>query len=129
LDISNFCKFIALRIPKNQTIMNRKIFFSFLAIFVMTFTIITITSCSKDDNDDDSAGNTPPSANFTVTPSSGTTDTQFEFDASGCTDKEDENSVLEIHWDFENDGIWDTDWSSNKTLNTNSILRGLILLR
>ena len=58
--------------------------------------------------------NTAPTASFTVTPSSGTTETDFSFDASGCSDVEDAASVLEGHWDWEGDGIWDTAYSTTK---------------
>lgn len=59
--------------------------------------------------------NTAPIASFTVDPSSGNTDIQFSFDASGCSDNEDAISQLEVRWDWENDGTWDTNYSTNKT--------------
>ncbi len=59
--------------------------------------------------------NTSPSASFTVEPASGTEQTLFQFDASGCTDLEDPVSVLEVRWDWENDGTWDTAYSTTKT--------------
>ena len=62
-------------------------------------------------------GNTPPTAEFTVSPANGTTNTIFAFDASGCTDNEDATSSLQIRWDFNGDGNWDTDWNYNKTEN------------
>jgi len=58
---------------------------------------------------------TPPIALFTVTPDSGTTETTFQFDASGCSDNADPLSALQVRWDWENDGIWDTDYSTIKT--------------
>jgi len=65
----------------------------------------------------DGSGNTPPAALFTVTPSSGTTSTNFTFDASGSTDPEDPTSELQVRWDFDGDGSWDTDWNTDKTEN------------
>jgi uncharacterized protein (TIGR02145 family) len=62
-----------------------------------------------------SVGNTSPNASFTVTPASGTTVTVFAVDASGSTDNEDLTSVLEVRWDWENDGTCDTDWTTIKT--------------
>ncbi len=62
-------------------------------------------------------GNTPPNAVFTVSPASGTTATNFLFDASAVTDNEDATSVLEVRWDFDGDGTWDTPWSTTKTAN------------
>ncbi len=59
--------------------------------------------------------NTPPTALFTVSPSGGTTSTNFAFDASGSTDNEDPTSNLQVRWDFDGDGSWDTDWNTNKT--------------
>ncbi|MBN1187649.1 MAG: hypothetical protein JXB49_35570 [Bacteroidales bacterium] len=61
-----------------------------------------------------SSVNTPPSASFSITPSSGTTDTNFSFDASNSSDSEDPISALQVRWDWENDGIWDTDFNVNK---------------
>ena len=97
--------------------MKSRILFSVLAVLLTTVAVLTVNSCKKDDDGDDIIQNTAPKALFTVAPSSGTTDTQFEFDASACNDKEDETSTLEVRWDWENDGSWDTDWSSNKIIN------------
>jgi uncharacterized protein (TIGR02145 family) len=60
-------------------------------------------------------GDTPPIASFTVDPTSGTTSTIFNFDASDCTDNEDPTSALQVRWDWENDGIWDTGYTTAKT--------------
>jgi formylglycine-generating enzyme required for sulfatase activity len=61
------------------------------------------------------AVDTPPVASFTVNPASGTTETDFEFDASASTDDQDPTSELEVRWDWENDGAWDTQYSTTKT--------------
>lgn len=61
--------------------------------------------------------NTAPIASFTVTPGSGTTNTTFAFDASGSTDSEDATSDLQVRWDFDGDGNWDSDWATEKTQN------------
>ncbi|MEA1875917.1 MAG: PKD domain-containing protein, partial [Bacteroidota bacterium] len=42
------------------------------------------------------------------------TSTKFEFDASGSTDPEDSIDVLEVRWDWENDNVYDTDFSADK---------------
>jgi uncharacterized protein (TIGR02145 family) len=87
----------------------------FLSLIIVL--VFIISSCDKDDNNDQpDPENTAPQAAFTVSPSSGTTQTQFAFDASGCSDEEDNSSSLQVRWDWENDGNWDTDWSSNKTV-------------
>ena len=59
--------------------------------------------------------NTPPTASFTIDPTSGTTATVFSFDATGSTDNEDESSALQVRWDWENDGTYDTQFSLVKT--------------
>jgi formylglycine-generating enzyme required for sulfatase activity len=59
--------------------------------------------------------NTAPTASFTVIPSVGATITVFEFDASGSSDAQDAVSLLQVRWDWENDGTWDTGWSTTKT--------------
>jgi uncharacterized protein (TIGR02145 family) len=56
----------------------------------------------------------PPTADFTVSPDVGTTQTLFQFNASGCHDEEDDEDDLEVRWDFDGDGTWDTDWSTDK---------------
>jgi len=64
----------------------------------------------------DVAANTPPTAAFTVTPAAGgTTDTVFTFNASVCEDAEDETADLQVRWDWESDGTWDTAYSTTKT--------------
>jgi len=60
--------------------------------------------------------NTPPTAFYTITSSSGTVNTIFSLDASGCTDKEDDTSDLQVIWDFDGDFGWDTGWDVNKTV-------------
>lgn len=63
----------------------------------------------------ESPSNTPPTASFTVEPGSGDPETVFHFDASGCTDAEDETSTLMVRWDWEDDDTWDTNYSTVKT--------------
>ena len=60
-------------------------------------------------------GESSPSASFSLSPSSGNLTTQFLVDASGSSDAIDSSSNLKVRWDWENDGIWDTSWSRNKT--------------
>lgn len=57
------------------------------------------------------SGNTPPTATLTVTPLSGTAGTVFTLDASGSSDAETPGS-LQVRWDWEDDGEWDTDFSA-----------------
>ncbi len=55
-----------------------------------------------------------PEASFDVIPSAGEPTIEFEFNASSCSDYEDDTSDLQVRWDWENDGIWDTEWTTNK---------------
>lgn len=61
------------------------------------------------------SNNTAPTASFTVSPTTGTTDDLFTVNASGCSDKEEPASTLQVRWDWEGDGTFDTDWSTTKT--------------
>ncbi len=61
-------------------------------------------------------GNAAPVAIFTVDPTSGTTLTSFNFDANGSYDNEDPSDILQVRWDLEGDGSWDTEYSTEKTL-------------
>jgi len=45
----------------------------------------------------------------------GTTATEFKFNASYSSDEEDYSSYLEVRWDYEGDGDFDTTWSTEKT--------------
>lgn len=56
-----------------------------------------------------------PKAAFTVTPSSGNVTTAFALDASSCSDPQDPPGLLEVRWDWEDNGTWDTSWSTTKT--------------
>lgn len=58
--------------------------------------------------------NEPPLAAIEVSPSMGDVTMLFSFDASDSWDAEDDSSSLEVRWDFDGDGEWDTDWSTEK---------------
>lgn len=58
--------------------------------------------------------NSDPIASFSVTPPTGNISTVFEFDASSSSDLEDSSTELQVRWDWEDDGEWDTAWSSSK---------------
>ncbi|MFQ6073247.1 MAG: PKD domain-containing protein, partial [Methanosarcinales archaeon] len=59
--------------------------------------------------------NKPPTACFTVLPASGNTSTIFSVDGSCSSDPEDPTSSLKVRWDWENDGIYDTSYTTTKT--------------
>ena len=56
----------------------------------------------------------PPTASFVVAPAIGNSSTSFVFDASSSSDLEYGPGPLVVRWDWENDGTWDTDWSTIK---------------
>ncbi len=59
--------------------------------------------------------NTAPVASFVVDPGTGDITTDFSFNASGSTDLEDPLTALEFRWDWNGDGIYDTDWTGGAT--------------
>jgi uncharacterized protein (TIGR02145 family) len=93
-----------------NTVKTKTIFISLIAM--LSVTALIFQSCKKDNPE-----GTPPTALFTVSPSSGTTSTNFAFDASSSTDNEDPTSNLQVRWDFDDNGSWDTDWDTDKTQN------------
>jgi len=60
------------------------------------------------------ATNSPPVARFAFSPPSGGVGTPFAFDASASWDAETSPDGLEVRWDWEDDGAWDTLWSPAK---------------
>ena len=60
--------------------------------------------------------NTPPVASFIVIPASGSVDSLFTFDASGCFDLQDRREELKVRWDWTNDEYWDTEFSTEKIM-------------
>lgn len=64
--------------------------------------------------DSQGTGNQAPKAAFVITPDQGTTATTFQFDATGSFDAEDPPGALQVRWDWEGDGSWDTPFSTEK---------------
>jgi len=62
------------------------------------------------------SANTPPVAIVQVNPPTGTTITVFTLDASTSHDAQSKPALLAARWDFENDGSWDTPYSTTKTI-------------
>ncbi len=58
---------------------------------------------------------TYPVASFCVEPLLGLIDTEFQFDASSVSDAQDSSALLQVRWDWDNDGVWDTPYSTLKT--------------
>ncbi len=57
---------------------------------------------------------TLPAASFTVTPERGDVTSYFWVDASNSTDPLDAPGLLEVRWDWEADGVWNTPWMTQK---------------
>ena len=70
-----------------------------------------------------------PVALFTVSPSSGDTATVFQVNASTSSDTEDNVTALEVRWDWEADGTWDTDYSTVKTAEHTYSVDGTMRIR
>ncbi len=86
----------------------------FAAILFAAFAM-TMSACKKDDDDDNNTPtNTAPVASFEVTPLVGQAGEEFTFDASGSTDAQTATADLQVRWDFEDDGTWDTDFNTEK---------------
>jgi hypothetical protein len=58
----------------------------------------------------------PPDADFDVTPPFALPGQLITFDAGATTDADDALDALEVRWDWENDGVWDTTWSTQKVV-------------
>ncbi len=73
--------------------------------------------------------NGPPTACFTVSPASGTTETDFIFDGSCSHDPQDSTAALCVRWDWENDGVWDTEWFETKAVTHRFAAAGVVSVR
>ena len=65
--------------------------------------------------------NYPPAADFTATISDAL---EVTLDATSCSDNETPLADLEVRWDWESDGTWDTAWSTTKVLTHTYALDG-----
>ena len=93
----------------------RKRKYILLILLLTTF----IICCKKEEM------NVAPVADFIISPREGNIDSLFIFEASFCSDKEDEVGQLVIRWDWETDGIWDTEFSAEKTISHQFSSEGL----
>jgi hypothetical protein len=73
----------------------------------LLFFLIGISGCEAFDRE-------PPEGSFITAPSMGDSSTVFLFDATGVTDNATPGWQLRVRWDFNGDGVWETDWSINK---------------
>ncbi|MBT7463495.1 MAG: hypothetical protein HN686_05905 [Bacteroidetes bacterium] len=95
--------------------MNRSLTISLITLFVLS--PVFLPSCVEKHN-------TSPVALFTIDPPYGNVDSVFVFDASECRDIEDPGEVLEVRWDWESDSIFDTDYSTLKSIEHQFLVGG-----
>jgi formylglycine-generating enzyme required for sulfatase activity len=86
-----------------------------LALIATLSAILALTTTCGEDEKPTPPVNTAPTACFTVSPDSGAVDTLFHFDASCSSEKKGPVSDLEVRWDWESDGEWDTGYSTTTT--------------
>ncbi len=82
---------------------------SFYRVMVILAILIT-GSCNKNNL------NQKPTASFTVSPFTGSKGTTFTFNARASSDDKTPAGSLKVRWDFQNDGIWDTEWDTAKIM-------------
>ena len=70
-----------------------------------------------------------PYAHFSVSPNGGSPDSVFTFDATDCTDEETPDSLLEMRWDWDNDGTFDTEWSTESIVTHSYTTDGVYRVR
>lgn len=73
--------------------------------------------------------NTAPRAFFTVSPASAPANAMFVVNASASVDRQDTTASLEVRWDWEGDGVWDTGWSTSKSSSHPYPLEGNFTIR
>ncbi len=92
-----------------------------LGLHRITLSVKDSDSTENTQYQDIEVANTSPGAAFTFTNAGGNTrniDNPFNLDATSCTDVEDDISSLQVRWDFDSDGTWETSWSTDKTSST-----------
>ena len=83
----------------------KRFFLSAICLSALSILII-ISACTKE--------NLPPVALFTIDPATGNDETIFMMDASGSTDPDGKVDSLRVMWDWEGDGIFDTQYATRK---------------
>lgn len=84
----------------------------FRNILMLSFISLFMLACTKDE--DDTPVNNAPVASFTINPGSGNVQTEFNLDASASSDTETPADQLMVRWDANDDGTWESDYSTNK---------------
>jgi|GEM_PF-3495301 len=81
--------------------------------FVLVLGLCWAAGCGSEHSTDPE--NALPLASFVTGPAAGDTGTVFTVDASDCNDPELGKAGLVVRWDWEDDGEWDTEFSSEMT--------------
>jgi len=82
--------------------------------------LLVLAACGNEpgeegiNKDDANAVRRAPIAAFTIFPAAGPPGTEFEFDASATIDDQEPTDTLEVRWDYDNDGTWDTAFEADK---------------
>ena len=95
----------------------------FRTILLMLFAsgLLFVSSCKKDNDD---PINTAPLASFEISPVTSEIGENINFDASGSTDAQTASADLLVRWDWTNDGIYDTDFVTEKIANHSYDVKG-----
>ena len=72
---------------------------------------------------------TPPCAWLVANSDRGNTTSEFVFNASLSFDREDPPNALQVAWDWNNDGAFDTPWSTERVVSHNFALPGAYIVR
>lgn len=79
-------------------------------VFVFSIVVFLFSCAKKEENSE----NHFPKAKYVVAPARGDVSTVFSFNADSVSDNEDPESSLEVRWDWDNDGLWDTEFTTEK---------------
>lgn len=96
-------------------------YFSGFPALLMT-TLLILAGCDKGENNTE---NHLPVAVFDIDVYRGEINTIFQFDAGKVSDYEDSAELLEVRWDWDNNGIYDTEFSTVKTISHQYTQTGL----
>ena len=93
-----------------------------ILLFILYMVVITCSNNSTSPKDSVNID----FASYSVSPDSGDTYTLFTFTAMSSSHVDDTHSIKWIRWDWESDGIWDTDFTSEKTITHTFSKSGII---
>ena len=99
------------------------------APWVLAFSIATAMAAAPGNPPSAANGNRPPVACVTLKPDPGTVETVFLADAGCSTDDRTPHPKLRLRWDWESDGIWDTDWSTTRSASHSYLHEGRQTIR